>query len=64
MILRFCSEVLEDTLLPVFLHEIPVIDDTVPNGVVHAITVTSARGQRFVADEEVEILDTTLRGKI
>lgn len=37
VILRLAAEVLEDTLLPVALHVVPVVDLTVANGVVEGV---------------------------
>lgn len=62
VVLWFCSEVLEYALLPVLLHEIPVIDETVTDGIVYAVAVASARCEGFVSDEKVEILDTPFAG--
>ena len=60
MILRFCAEVLEDRLLPVALHVVPVLDLTVSNGVVDAIAWGLRVRECLVADEEIKVLDSPL----
>jgi hypothetical protein len=56
------SQILEDALLPVPLHLVPVFNHTVLDRVVDGVGL--AVGKRLVTDEEVEVLDTTLRGKV
>ena len=60
VVLGLCTQVLEDRLLPVPLHVIPVIYLTMSNGVVDAISRSLRIRNSFVADEEIKILYTTL----
>ena len=64
MVFWLCTKVLEDALGPVLLHQIPIVDYAVSDGIMYAITMTSACGKSLVAYEEVEILDTALGGEI
>jgi hypothetical protein len=64
MVLRLRAEVLEDRLLPVSLHVIPVVDLTMANRVVDTISWRLRISKCLVANEEVEILDPALRGEI
>ena len=60
MVLRLCTKVLEDGLLPVTLHIIPVVDLTMTNGIADSIAWGLRIGECFIADEEIKILYTTL----
>ena len=60
MVLGLCTKVLEDRLLPIPLHVVPILDLTVADGVVHTITGGLGVGEGFVADEEVEVLYAAL----
>lgn len=62
MVLRLDAQVLEDGIRPEPLHVIPVLDLTMANGVVDSITGPVGRCQSFIANEEVQVLCTTLRG--
>ena len=64
MIFRFRSEIFEDRLLPVPLHVIPVLDLTMANGIVDAITRCLGIGKSFVSNEEVEVLNPALGGEM
>jgi hypothetical protein len=64
MVLRLGAEVLEDRLLPVTFHVIPVVDHTMANRVVDTVSRRLGIGERLIADEEVEIFDPALRGKM
>ena len=64
MVLRLGAEVLEDRLFPVAFHVIPVVDLTMTNRVVDTVSWRLSIGERFVTDEEVEVLDPALRGEI
>ena len=64
MVLRLCAEILEDRLFPVSLHVIPVVDLTMANRVVDTVSRRLRISKRFIANEEVEILDPSLRGEI
>lgn len=57
MIFWFSSQILEDRLLPVSFHEVPVIDHTVSNGIMNPISRGFRVGDCFMADEEVEVFD-------
>ena len=60
VVLGLRTKVLEDRLLPISLHVIPIIYLTMSNRIIDAITGGLSIRQCFVADEEVKILDTTL----
>lgn len=64
MVLRLSSEVLEDRLLPVTLHVIPVIDLTMANRIVDTVSWRLRISKRLVANEKVEVLDPAFRGKM
>ena len=56
--------VLEDALLPVSLHVVPVLDLAMADGVVDAIARGLSVGECFIAYEEVEVLDAAFRRKM
>ena len=60
MILRLSPEILEDGLFPVPLHIVPILNLTVPDGVVNTISGSLRIRKCLVADEEIEILDSSL----
>lgn len=62
MIFRFSSKVLEDTLFPITLHMIPVLNHAVPNRIIDAVGLRVGHG--LVPDMEIEILDAALGGKM
>jgi len=62
MIFGLCAQILEDGLLPVPFHVIPVLDRAVTDGVVDSIGL--GVGQCLVADEEVEVVDTPLARQV
>ena len=64
MILRFCAEVLEDRLLPVALHVVPVINHAMADRIVHAVAWCPRVCECLIADEEVEIFDPSLGCKV
>jgi len=64
MVLRLGAEVLEDRLFPVAFHVIPVVDLTMADRVVDTVSWCLGISERFVTDEEVEVLDPALRGEI
>jgi hypothetical protein len=64
MVLRLCPEVLEDGLFPVTLHVIPIIDLTMADRVVDTVSRCLCISKRFVANEEIEVFDSALRGEI
>lgn len=64
MILWLRSQILEDRLLPIALHVIPVVNHAVSDGVVDAISWGFSVGQRFIANEEIKVLYTPLGRKM
>ena len=64
LVLGLRTQVLEDRLLPIPLHVIPILNLAVADGVVDAIARGLGVGQGFIADEEVEILDAALGRKM
>ncbi len=56
MFLRIATHVLIDTSLPILLHIIPVLDDTMTNRVVDVVVETLLVGS-LVTDVEIEIGD-------
>jgi hypothetical protein len=64
MVLRLGAEILEDRLFPVTLHVIPVVDHTMANRVVDTVSRRLGIGERLITDEEVEVFDSALRGKV
>ena len=61
MILWLRPQILEDRLLPVPFHVIPVLNLTVADGVVHAISWCLHVRERLITNEEVEVFDPSLR---
>ena len=64
MVFRLCAKILEDCLLPVPLHVVPVLDLTMTNGVVYAIPWSLGICEGFISNEEVEVLNSALCGKV
>lgn len=62
MVLGLGAEVLEDALLPVAFHLVPVVNHAVTDRVVDVVRL--AVGEGLVADEKVEVLDTALRREV
>lgn len=62
MVLWFGAEVLEDALLPVPFHVVPVVDHAVLDGVIDVVRL--AVGEGLVSDEEVEVFDAALGGEV
>lgn len=60
VIFRLSSQVLEDRLLPVPLHIIPVLNLAVSDRIVDAISRSLRIRKGLIADEEVEIFDSSL----
>ena len=60
MILWFATKVLEYRLLPVTLHIVPVIDLTMADRIVDAVSRRLRVGECLIADEEVEVLNPAL----
>ncbi len=64
MVLRLCPEVLEDGLFPITLHVIPIIDLTLADRVVDTVSRCLCISKRLIANEEIEVFDSTLRGEM
>ena len=64
MVLWFRAEVLEDRLLPVTLHVIPIVDLTMANRVVDTVSWRLRISKCLVPNEEIEVFDPSLRGKM
>ena len=64
VVLGLCTQVLEDRLLPVSLHVVPVLDLAMADGVVDAVARGLSVGECFIAYEEVEVLDAAFRRKM
>lgn len=62
VVLWFGAEVLEDALLPVTLHVVPIVDHAVLDRVVDVVRL--AVGEGLVSDEEVEVFDAALGGEV
>lgn len=61
MVFGLCTKVLEDRLLPVSLHIVPIVNLAMANGVVDTIARGLSIGECFIANEEVEVLHAALR---
>ena len=64
MVFWLCPQVLEDRLFPIPLHIVPILDLTMADGIVHAVARCLRVCKRFIADEEVEVLDAALGRKM
>ena len=64
MVFRLGAEILEDRLLPVAFHVVPVVDHAVANGVVDAIAGRLGVREGFVANEEIEVFDAAFGSKM
>jgi len=64
VIFWFRSEILEDRLLPVTFHVIPVVYHTVTNRVVDAIAGRLGIREGFIANEEIEVFDAAFGSKM
>lgn len=62
MVLGLHAQIFEDRVRPESFHVVPVLDLSVPDGVVNTISWATARSQRFVTDKEIQVLRATLRG--
>ena len=60
MVLWLRAQVLEDRLLPVAFHMVPVLNLPMTNGIVHAIAWRLRVRKCLIADEEVEVLNPAL----
>ena len=61
VIFRLGPQVLEDRLLPVPLHVIPVLNLAMTDRIVDAVSRSLRVRKCLVADEEIKILDSALR---
>jgi hypothetical protein len=64
VILGLSPQILEDGLLPVSLHMVPVVNHTMTNRIVNAVAWGSRVCQGLITNEEVEIFNPTLRGQM
>lgn len=64
MIFWFSPQILEDGLLPVSLHVIPIVNHSVPNWIVNTVTGRFHVGKSFITNEEVEVFNTSFRSKM
>lgn len=61
MIFGLSPQIFEDRLFPVSFHIVPIIDHTVSDGIMNAITRCLRVRKGFVADKEIKVFDSTLR---
>ena len=64
MIFWFSPQILEDGLLPVSFHVIPIVNHSVPNWIVNAVTGRFHVSKSFITNEEVEVFNTSFRSKM
>lgn len=64
MVFGLDAQVLKDGIGPESFHVVPVLDLSVPNRVVDAISWTLTGRQSLVANEEIQVLRATLRGEV
>ena len=64
VVLGLCTQVLEDRLLPVALHIIPVLDLTMADGVVDSVARSLSVRNCLIADEEVKVLHSSFGRKV
>ena len=64
MVFRLGAEILEDRLLPVAFHVIPVVNHAVADGVVDAIAGRLGVCEGFIANEEIEVFDAAFRSEM
>ena len=64
MVLRLSPEVLEDRLLPISFHVIPIIDHSMANRIMYPVTGSLGVRERLVANEEVEIFNAAFGGEV
>lgn len=51
MVFGLCAEIFEDTLLPIALHLIPVLDHAVTDRIVDSVRLVVGNG--FISDKEI-----------
>ena len=61
MILWLRSQILEDGLLPVPLHVVPIVNLTMTDRVVDTVSGGLRVRECLVTDEEIKVLDSPLR---
>ena len=59
VVLWLRAEILKDSLLPIAFHVVPIVDLSMANGVVNAVSWRLCIGKRLIANEEVEVLDAS-----
>lgn len=62
MVFWLGSKIFEDALFPVSLHVIPIIDESMTNRIMQPIGFRIGNG--LVSDEEIKVLNSSLRCKI
>lgn len=62
MIFRFSTKILEDRLFPVSLHMIPIIYHPMSDRIMYSIARSFGICESLVADEEIEVFDTSFGG--
>ena len=62
VILRFAPEVLEDAMLPIPLHLIPVLNLTVPDGVADRVSFRVCEG--LVANVKIQVVNASLGSEV
>jgi len=64
VIFWFGPQVLEDGLLPVSFHVVPIINHSVSNWIVNTVARRFHVSKSFITNEEVEVFNSTLRSKM
>lgn len=64
MVLWFRAQVLEDSLLPITLHMIPVINHSMPNRIMYTVSRGFRVCKSFIANEEVKIFYPPFGSKV
>jgi hypothetical protein len=60
VVLGLHAQIFEDRVRPESFHVVPVLNLSVSDRVVNAVSWATARSQRFVADKEIQVLRATL----
>lgn len=60
VVLGLHAQIFEDRVRPESFHMVPVLNLSVSDRVVNAVSWATARSQRFVADKEIQVLCATL----
>ena len=62
VILRLCPQILEDNLLPITFHMIPIINHSMADRIVNTISWRLLVRDSFVSNEEIQVFNTAFRG--